>query len=113
MATQRNQSIIPMGISGAGKSIMIEHCLNYLIKMTSVPGSGVSFESFQAGWKLLELFSCVETPAGRACSRDMKLFHLDYDKSGTLVSIEVQAALLDKCHLTSSTHDFSNYLALH
>ena len=73
----------------------------------------LSFDTFQAGWKLLEIFSSVETPAGRACSRDVKLFHLDFDKSGVLVSIEVQCALLDKNHVTSTMHDFSNYLALH
>jgi len=111
MNTQRNQSIVPMGISGSGKSVMVEHCINYFIKQTS--NGFISFDTFQAGWKLLEIFSSVETPAGRACSRDVKLFHLDFDKSGVLVSIEVQCALLDKNHVTSTMHDFSNYLALH
>ena len=68
---------------------------------------------FAAGWMIMESFSCVESPQGRASSRDIKMLHLDYDKSGNLVSIDVQSALLDKCHVTTATTDNSNYLALH
>ena len=41
------------------------------------------------------------------------MLHLDYDKSGNLVSIDVQCALLDKSHVTTSSTDHSNYLAIH
>ena len=112
MSTHRNQTIVPLGITGGGKSVMVEHCINYLIKQT---GSTIKHETFHAAWRLLETFSSVESASGRACSRDVKLFILDYDKSGQLVSMEIQSALLDKHHVTHSSTDnsTSNYLALH
>ena len=35
MSTHKNQTIVPLGITGGGKSVMVEHCINYLIKQTS------------------------------------------------------------------------------
>ena len=111
MSTHRNQTIVPLGITGGGKSVMVEHCINYLIKQT---GSTLKHETFHAAWRLLESFSSVESACGRACSRDLKMFVLDYDKSGQLVSMEIQSALLDKHHVTHSVdNSTSNYLALH
>ena len=110
LKANENQAICPIGISGAGKSIMVEHTLNYLL---TVSNTGIKKDVVNAAWMALESVSCVESPQGRASSKDVKLFHLDYDKSGSLVSIDVQSALLDKEHITSSSPDQSNFLALH
>jgi myosin-18 len=59
MKANQNQVICPLGISGSGKSIMMDHCLNYLL---TVSNSIISKEVFAAGWMALESFSCVESP---------------------------------------------------
>ena len=61
MKTSENQFICPMGISGSGKSTMMEHCLNYLV---SIAQSFVSKEVVAAALMVLESFSSVESPQG-------------------------------------------------
>ena len=98
--TRRDQSIAFVGRSGSGKTTNIRHIMNYYATIASststVSAPLFTPEKVTAMFCLLEAFGNARTVMNSNASRFSQLVSLDFDNSGVIVSVSVQAMMLEK-----------------
>ena len=98
--TRRYQSIAFVGRSGSGKTTNIRHIMNYYATIASststVSAPLFTPEKVTAIFCLLEAFGNARTVMNSNASRFSQLVSLDFDNSGVIVSVSVQAMMLEK-----------------
>ena len=101
--TRRDQSIALVGRSGSGKTTNIRHILNYYATVANSTSSSASSpaplftqEKVSAIFCLLEAFGNARTVMNSNASRFSQLVSLDFDNSGIIASVSIQAMMLEK-----------------
>ncbi|CAG0905428.1 unnamed protein product, partial [Cyprideis torosa] len=120
LSSRRDQSIVLLGRSGAGKTCNFQHVLNYLVQVGTGAGTGacpLTPVKLAAIFTLLESFGSCRTLLNTSASRFTKLFALDFDPNGTIVSASLQCLMLEKSRVSCrpegqpSFHVFYQFLA--
>uniref|UniRef100_A0A2M4A1C6 Putative myosin class ii heavy chain n=1 Tax=Anopheles triannulatus TaxID=58253 RepID=A0A2M4A1C6_9DIPT len=104
LETRRDQSIIFMGRSGAGKTTNFKHALYYLTLATAAGGGGSStttarpltVEKVSAIGTILDAFGNERTALCGNATKFTQIFALDFDHAGQLVAGSIQVLPIDR-----------------
>lgn len=96
LETRRDQSLIFLGRSGAGKTASFKHALFYLTLASGSASKLMTVEKVNAINTILENFGNTKTVTNSNASRFTQVFSLDFDHSGQIASASVQIMLMEK-----------------
>lgn len=96
LETRRDQSIIFMGRSGAGKTTSFKHALYYLTLAAGSVNNLLTVEKLNAINVVLESFGNARTCLNSNATRYTQIFGLDFDQSGQIAAANVQVLLLER-----------------
>ncbi|EEC05551.1 myosin xvIII, putative, partial [Ixodes scapularis] len=111
VSTRRDQTVLFLGRSGAGKTGAAKQVLQYLA--ITVLFSSPSPEKLTAASALLESFGNSRTWANANASRFSQLFSLEFDIAGQLVSASVQALMLERWRVSGLRKGEPNFHIFH
>lgn len=114
-STRRDQTVLLLGRSGAGKTGAAKQVLQYLAVTcapSTQPGAPMA-EKLTAASALLESFGNSRTWASANASRFSQLFSLDFDGTGQLVSASVQALMLERWRVSGLRKGEPNFHIFH
>ncbi|XP_029832887.3 unconventional myosin-XVIIIa isoform X1 [Ixodes scapularis] len=115
VSTRRDQTVLFLGRSGAGKTGAAKQVLQYLA-ITCAPSTQVGAplaEKLTAASALLESFGNSRTWANANASRFSQLFSLEFDIAGQLVSASVQALMLERWRVSGLRKGEPNFHIFH
>ncbi|KAM9371606.1 unconventional myosin-XVIIIb [Phaethornis superciliosus] len=93
---RRDQSILPLGRSGAGKTSCCQRALEYLVGTAGSLEGRVSVEKIQAMFTVLRAFGSVTTGQSSSSTRFSMLLSLDFSASGQITAAHLQTMLLER-----------------
>jgi myosin XVIII len=96
LETRRDQSLIFLGRSGAGKTASFKHALYYLTLAAGSTNKLLTAEKVNAINTILEAFGNTKTIINTNATRFTQIFSLDFDHSGQIGSASVQILLMEK-----------------
>ncbi|XP_052871801.1 unconventional myosin-XVIIIa [Anopheles cruzii] len=97
LETRRDQSIIFMGRSGAGKTTNFKHALYYLTLATGgAAGRALTVEKVSAIGAILDAFGNERTALCSNATKFAQIFALDFDHAGQLVAGSIQVLPIDR-----------------
>ncbi|XP_065196657.1 unconventional myosin-XVIIIa-like [Sycon ciliatum] len=94
--THQDQSIIPMGISGSGKSVSIGHVLRYFSMLPKTKGCMLTPDRMAGIQTLLKMFTSCASVIHENATRFTSLTGIEFDATGQLVGGSIQVYLLEK-----------------
>ncbi|XP_064424299.1 unconventional myosin-XVIIIb isoform X3 [Latimeria chalumnae] len=93
---RRDQTIIPMGRSGAGKTMNCQNVLEYLANVAGSVDNRVSVEKIQAAFKVLNSFGTVCTSQNKNSTRFSMVMSMDFNQAGRVTAAHLQTMLLER-----------------
>lgn len=96
LETRRDQSLIFLGRSGAGKTTSFKHALNYLVLAAGSINKVLTVEKLGAINTILEAFGNTRTCLNKNATRFTQIFSLNFDHTGMIASASVQMLLMEK-----------------
>ncbi|XP_067862172.1 unconventional myosin-XVIIIb-like isoform X2 [Heptranchias perlo] len=96
---RKDQSIIPLGWSGAGKTTNCQHALEYIVGSAGSVGTTVTVEKIQAMFTILRAFGTVSTPQNNTTTRFSMVASLDFNQAGRVSAAHLQTMLLERIHI--------------
>ncbi|XP_071540833.1 unconventional myosin-XVIIIa-like [Panulirus ornatus] len=109
LATRRDQSIVFLGRSGAGKTTNFRHVLHYLALAAGATNKVLTVEKLNAISTLLEAFGNSRTVMNTNATRFTQIFSLDFDHSGQIASASVQVYMPEKTRVVRRPEGEPNY----
>ncbi|XP_066966278.1 unconventional myosin-XVIIIa-like isoform X2 [Macrobrachium rosenbergii] len=109
LATRRDQSIVFLGRSGAGKTTNFRHVLHYLALAAGTTNKILTVEKLNAISTLLEAFGNSRTVMNTNATRFTQIFSLDFDHSGQIASASVQVYMPEKTRVVRRPEGEPNY----
>ncbi|XP_070001522.1 unconventional myosin-XVIIIa isoform X13 [Penaeus vannamei] len=109
LATRRDQSIVFLGRSGAGKTTNFRHVLHYLALAAGATNKILTVEKLNAISTLLEAFGNSRTVMNTNATRFTQIFSLDFDHSGQIASASVQVYMPEKTRVVRRPEGEPNY----
>lgn len=94
LETRRDQSLIFLGRSGAGKTTSFKHALNYLVLTAGSVNKILSVEKLSAINTILEAFGNSRTCLNTNATRFVQFFSLDFDHAGMIASASIQVLMI-------------------
>ncbi|XP_068419650.1 unconventional myosin-XVIIIb-like isoform X3 [Eschrichtius robustus] len=116
LSQQRDQSIVALGRSSAGKTTCCEQVLEHLVGMAGSVDGRVSVEKIRATFTVLRAFGSVFTGHSRRATRFSMVMSLDFNATGRVTATQLQTMLLEKSHVARQLEEgnfevFSQMLA--
>ncbi|XP_005396196.1 PREDICTED: unconventional myosin-XVIIIb isoform X2 [Chinchilla lanigera] len=96
LSQRRDQSIIALGRSGAGKTICCEQALEHLVGMAGSVDGKVSVEKIRATFTILRAFGSAHTGHSCSATRLAMVMSLDFNATGRVTAAQLQTMLLEK-----------------
>ncbi|XP_072808930.1 unconventional myosin-XVIIIb [Vicugna pacos] len=96
LSQRRDQSIVALGRSGAGKTTCCEQVLEHLVGMAGGVDGRVSVEKIRATFTVLRAFGSVSTSHSRSATRFAMVMSLDFNAIGRVTAAQLQTMLLEK-----------------
>ncbi|EPY80356.1 myosin-XVIIIb [Camelus ferus] len=96
LSQRRDQSIVALGRSGAGKTSCCEQVLEHLVGMAGSVDGRVSVEKIRATFTVLRAFGSVSTSHSRSATRFAMVMSLDFNATGRVTAAQLQTMLLEK-----------------
>ncbi|XP_036305331.1 unconventional myosin-XVIIIb isoform X1 [Pipistrellus kuhlii] len=96
LSQRRDQSIVALGRSGAGKTTCCEQVLEHLVGMAGSADGSVSVEKIRATFTLLRAFGSVSTGHSHSATRFTMVMSLDFNATGRVTAAQLQTMLLEK-----------------
>ncbi|XP_050714034.1 unconventional myosin-XVIIIa-like isoform X11 [Eriocheir sinensis] len=109
LATRRDQSVVFLGRSGAGKTTNFRHVLHYLALAAGTTNKILTVEKLNAISTLLEAFGNSRTVMNTNATRFTQIFSLDFDHSGQIASASVQVYMPEKTRVVRRPEGEPNY----
>ncbi|XP_051887771.1 unconventional myosin-XVIIIb-like [Pristis pectinata] len=97
---RKDQSIIPLGWSGAGKTTSCQSVLEYIVGAAGSGSTAVTVEKIQAMFTILRAFGTISTPQNNHTTRFSMVVSLDFDQLGRVSAAHLQTMLLERIHVT-------------
>ncbi|XP_040319892.1 unconventional myosin-XVIIIb [Herpailurus yagouaroundi] len=109
LSQRRDQSIVALGRSGAGKTTCCEQVLEHLVAMAGSVDGRVSVEKIRATFTVLRAFGSV--PTGHSCNatRFAMVMSLDFNATGKVTAAQLQTMLLEKSHVARQPEGEGNF----
>ncbi|XP_074247094.1 unconventional myosin-XVIIIb isoform X1 [Saimiri boliviensis] len=105
----RDQSIVALGRSGAGKTSCCEQVLEHLVGMAGSLDGRVSVEKVRATFTLLRAFGSVSVAHSRSATRFAMVMSLDFNATGRITAAQLQTMLLEKSRGARQPEGESNF----
>ncbi|XP_023567613.1 unconventional myosin-XVIIIb [Octodon degus] len=96
LSQRRDQSIIALGRSGAGKTTCCEQVLEHLVGMAGSVDGRVSVEKIRATFTILRAFGSACTGHSCSATRLAMVMSLDFNATGRVTAAQLQTMLLEK-----------------
>uniref|UniRef100_A0A8C9LAS4 Myosin XVIIIB n=1 Tax=Pavo cristatus TaxID=9049 RepID=A0A8C9LAS4_PAVCR len=96
LAQRRDQAIVPMGRSGAGKTTSCQLALEHLVGTVGSVDGRVSVEKIQAMFTVLGAFGAVSTEQNSSSTRFSMILSLDFSATGRITAAHLQTMLLER-----------------
>uniref|UniRef100_A0A8W4FLF9 Myosin XVIIIB n=1 Tax=Sus scrofa TaxID=9823 RepID=A0A8W4FLF9_PIG len=96
LSQRRDQSIVTLGRSGAGKTTCCEQILEHLVGLAGSVDGRVSVEKIRATFTVLRAFGSVSTGHSRGATRFAMVMSLDFNATGRVTAAQLQTMLLEK-----------------
>ncbi|XP_030073885.1 unconventional myosin-XVIIIb isoform X2 [Microcaecilia unicolor] len=105
----QDQTIIPMGRSGAGKTTLCQAALEYLVSMAGSVNGTVTVEKIKAVFSILKAFGTVSTSHSHNCTRFSMVMSLDFNTTGHVTAAHLQTMLLENIRVAQQPEEESNF----
>lgn len=109
LSQRRDQSIVALGRSGAGKTTCCEQVLEHLVGMAGSVDGRVSVEKLQAVFTVLRAFGSVSTGHSRRATRFAMVMSLDFSATGRITAAQLQTMLLESRHVAWQPQGEGNF----
>ncbi|NXL45527.1 MY18B protein, partial [Podilymbus podiceps] len=106
---RRDQAVLPLGRSGAGKTLCCQSALEYLVGTAGSVGGGVSVEKIQAMFTVLGAFGSVTTGHSSSSTRFSMVLSLDFSATGQITAAHLQTMLLERGRVAQQPPGESNF----
>ncbi|XP_051490414.1 unconventional myosin-XVIIIb [Apus apus] len=93
---RRDQAIVPLGRSGAGKTETCQSALEYLVGTAGSLEGRVSVEKIKAMFTVLGAFGSVTTSHSSSSTRFSMVLSLDFSATGRITAAHLQTMLLER-----------------
>ncbi|XP_016064212.1 PREDICTED: unconventional myosin-XVIIIb [Miniopterus natalensis] len=109
LSQRRDQSIVALGRSGAGKTTCCEQVLEHLVGMAGSVDGSVSVEKIRATFTVLRAFGSVSTGHSRSATRFTMVMSLDFNATGRVTAAQLQTMLLEKSRVARQPEGEGNF----
>uniref|UniRef100_A0A673T4A1 Myosin XVIIIB n=1 Tax=Suricata suricatta TaxID=37032 RepID=A0A673T4A1_SURSU len=109
LSQRRDQSIVALGRSGAGKTTCCEQVLEHLVAMAGSVDGRVSVEKIRATFTVLRAFGSVCTGHSCNATRFAMVMSLDFNATGRVTAAQLQTMLLEKSHVARQPEGEGNF----
>ncbi|KAI4557478.1 hypothetical protein MJT46_014157 [Ovis ammon polii x Ovis aries] len=109
LSQRRDQSIVTLGRSGAGKTTCCEQVLEHLVGMAGSVDGSVSVEKIRAAFTVLRAFGSVSTGHSRSATRFAMVMSLDFNATGRVTAAQLQTMLLEKSRVARQPEGEGNF----
>ncbi|XP_059510928.1 unconventional myosin-XVIIIb-like isoform X2 [Stegostoma tigrinum] len=106
---RKDQSIIPLGWSGAGKTTSCQCALEYLVGTAGSVGTTVTVEKIQAMFTILRAFGTRSSPHNDTTTRFSMVVSLDFNQAGLVCAAHLQTMLLERIHVPQQPNDVGSF----
>ncbi|KAM9281004.1 unconventional myosin-XVIIIb [Morus bassanus] len=106
---RQDQAIVPLGRSGAGKTMCCQSALEYLVGTAGSVDGRVSVEKIQAMFTVLGAFGSVTTSHSSSSTRFSMVLSLDFSATGRITAAHLQTMLLEKDRVAQQPHGESSF----
>lgn len=113
LQTRRDQSLVFLGRSGAGKTINFKHCIQYLVQAVGTLNKFLTMEKLNAIWIIQHAFGNCKTQMNSNATRFTQIFSLDFDQSGIIASASIQILLFEKSRIAKRIDAESTFHVLY
>ncbi|KAM9194078.1 unconventional myosin-XVIIIb [Dugong dugon] len=109
LSQQRDQSIVALGRSGAGKTTCCEQVLEQLVGLAGSVDGTVSVEKIRATFTVLRAFGSVSMGHIRSATRFTMVMSLDFNATGRVTAAQLQTMLLEKSRVARQPEGEGNF----
>ncbi|CAH6778729.1 Myo18b [Phodopus roborovskii] len=109
LSQRRDQSVVALGRSGAGKTTCCEQLLEHLAGMAGSVDGRVSVEKLQAAFTVLRAFGSVSTGHSRRATRFVMVTSLDFNATGRVTAAQFQTMLLENSRVARQPQGEGNF----
>ncbi|XP_043833417.1 unconventional myosin-XVIIIb [Dromiciops gliroides] len=110
MLNQRqDQTIVPLGRSGSGKSTCCERVLEYLVGSAGSVDGWVSVEKIRATFTILRAFGSVLTDHSYNSTRFSMVMSLDFNATGRVTAAHLQTMLMERVRVAQQPEGEGNF----
>ncbi|XP_069476372.1 unconventional myosin-XVIIIb [Ambystoma mexicanum] len=106
---RQDQTIVPLGRSGAGKTTNCQNALEYLVGTAGSVDCRVTVEKIQAMFTVLKAFGTVSTSQGSHSTRFSMVTSLDFNAVGRVTAAHLQTMLLERIRVAQQPEGESNF----
>ncbi|KAL2099861.1 hypothetical protein ACEWY4_004255 [Coilia grayii] len=110
VSTRRDQSVVPLGRTGTGKTAACHSFCQELLKQAGTAGGSLTLERLQAVFTVLRSFGCVSSAHSDASSRFAMVLSLDFNHAGHAAAGHLQTLMLEKWRVCKKLEGESNFL---
>ncbi|XP_076842626.1 unconventional myosin-XVIIIb isoform X2 [Brachyhypopomus gauderio] len=110
VAQRRDQCVVAVGRSGAGKSTSCQAFAQELLKQAGTAGGHLSVERLQAVFTVLRSFGGVSSPHSDASTRFAMVLSLDFNHKGLVAAAQLQTLMLERWRVCRRPAGESNFL---
>nr|XP_033811733.1 unconventional myosin-XVIIIb isoform X2 [Geotrypetes seraphini] len=109
LVQHRDQTIIPMGRSGAGKTTLCQTALEHLVRSAGSVAGTVTVEKIKAMFSILKAFGTVSTCQSHNATRFSMVMSLDFNTAGRVTAAHLQTMLLENIRVAQQPEGESNF----
>ncbi|XP_023369088.1 unconventional myosin-XVIIIb isoform X1 [Otolemur garnettii] len=109
LSQRKDQSIVALGRSGAGKTTCCEQVLEHLVGMAGSVEGRVSVEKIRATFTILRAFGSVSAGHSRHATRFAMVMSLDFNATGRITAAQLQTMLLEKSRVARQPEGEGNF----
>ncbi|NXL57647.1 MY18B protein, partial [Chordeiles acutipennis] len=106
---RQDQAIVPLGRSGAGRTLCCQSALEYLVGMAGSVDGRVTVEKIQAMFTVLGAFGSVTTSHSSSSTRFSMVLSLDFSATGHITAAHLQTMLLERNRVTQQPHGETSF----
>ncbi|NXW40067.1 MY18B protein, partial [Nyctiprogne leucopyga] len=106
---RQDQAIVPLGRSGAGRTMCCQSALEYLVGMAGSVDGRVTVEKIQAMFTVLGAFGSVTTSHSSSSTRFSMVLSLDFSATGRITAAHLQTMLLERSRIAQQPHGETSF----
>ncbi|KAK6476370.1 unconventional myosin-XVIIIb-like [Huso huso] len=106
---RRDQTIVPLGRSGAGKTTSCQAVLEQLVSKAGCVDSTVTVEKIQAIFTVLQSVGSVTTQHNSGSTHFSMVLSLDFSHAGKVAAAHLQTMLLERTRVCQHPEDESSF----